>query len=83
VRERHGVLTVWSSGSQVFEVVKRPRSQDSVPHPEQWAAVASVAASRSTPVPLGHWRPAPEVASRPLAEYDQCFGVASLQEVPV
>jgi hypothetical protein len=35
MRERKGVLTIWSAGHQVCEVEKRPRSQDSVPHPEQ------------------------------------------------
>ncbi|HLZ63135.1 MAG TPA: hypothetical protein VKR06_39895 [Ktedonosporobacter sp.] len=25
VRERKGVLTVWTGGKQVFEIVKRPR----------------------------------------------------------
>src|SRR4029077_9316919 len=44
VRERMGVLTVWSAGQQVFEIAKRPRSQDSVPHAEQWKTVASVSA---------------------------------------
>ena len=44
VRERKGVVTVWSAGAQVFAIEKRPRSQDSVPHPEQWKTVASVSA---------------------------------------
>jgi hypothetical protein len=71
VRERKGVVSVWSAGAQVFEIAKRPRSQDSVPHPEQWSPVASVSATRRTPTPLGHLQPTPEGESRPLQEYDQ------------
>lgn len=81
VRERKGVLTVWSAGCQVFEIAKRPRSQDSVPHPEQWAGVPSVSATRSGPAPLGHLQPAPDVESRPLQEYDMYCGIASTQAI--
>ena len=72
---------LWSAGHQVFAIAKRPRSQDSVPHEDQWKTVASVAAVRRTPTPLGHLQPAPEVQSRPLQEYDQYCGVATVQEV--
>ncbi len=75
VRERKGVLTIWSVGAQVFEITKRPRSQDSVPHAEQWKTIASVSAVRQGPAPLGHLRSAPDVQSRPLQEYDQYCGV--------
>ena len=81
VRERKGVLTIWSAGQQVFEIEKRPRSQDSVPHPQQWKTVPSVSATRRAPTPLGHLQPTPDVASRPLQEYDQYYGVAPVQEV--
>ena len=81
VCERKGVLTFWSQGTQVFSIEKRARSQQSVPHPEQWTGVASVAQSRRAPAPLGHQKPAPEVASRQLAEYDQYCGTQALQEV--
>jgi Mu transposase-like protein len=67
VRERKGVLSVWSAGMQVFESAKRPRSQDSVPHPDQWKTIASVSAQRRTPTPLGHLQPAPDVERRPVA----------------
>ena len=40
------ILTVWSAGTQVFALEKRPRSQESVPHAEQWKTVASVSAAR-------------------------------------
>jgi transposase len=80
VRERKGMLTVWSEGKRVFEVAKRPRSQDSVPHPEQWKTVASVASTRRAPTPLGHLQPAPEVESRPLEVYDQYCGIQPTQE---
>lgn len=52
VRERKGVLTVCSAGTQVFATQKRPRSQESGGHPEQWSGVASVSQQRRTPVPL-------------------------------
>jgi len=81
VRERKGVVSVWSAGKQVFAIAKRPRSQESVPHAEQWKTVASVSAVRRAPTPLGHLQPAPEVESRPLQEYDQYCGVATMQEV--
>jgi len=80
VRERKGVLTVWSAGTQVLIVEKRPRSQESVPHSEQWAGVASVAQTRRAPAPLGHLAPAPDVAHRSLQEYDQYCGTEVLQE---
>ena len=81
VREHKGVLTVWSASQQVCELAKRPHSQDSVPHAEQWKTVASVAATRRQPPPLGHLQPAPDVEQRPLEIYDQYCGIASLQEV--
>lgn len=81
VRERKGAVSVWSAGKQVFESAKRPRSQDSVPHEDQWKTVASVSAIRHAPTPLGHLQPAPDVESRPLQEYDQYCGVTPLQEV--
>jgi transposase len=81
VRERKGEVSVWSAGQQVFATHKRPRSQDSVPHPEQWKSVASVSATRGVPTPLGHLQPAPQVESRPLQEYDQYCGVQAMQGV--
>src|SRR5690242_17279479 len=80
VRERRGRLTVWSAGTQVFAIEKRPRSQESVAHPEQWSGVASVSQQRQAPVPLGHQKQAPDVASRSLQEYDQYCGTDALQE---
>lgn len=80
VRERKGILTIWSAGTQVFAIEKRPRSQESVAHPEQWSSVAPVAQQKRAPTPLGHQKPAPEVASRALSEYDQYCGTDVLQE---
>ncbi len=80
VRERKGRLSVWSAGIEVLSIEKRPRSQESVPHPEQWTGVASVAETRRTPAPLAHQKAAPEVASRPLQEYDQYCGTLTVQE---
>jgi transposase len=81
VRERKGVLSVWSAGQQVFEIEKRPRSQESVPHAEQWQSVPSAASTRHAPTPLGHLQPAPLVASRSLQEYDQYCEVSTRPEV--
>jgi transposase len=80
VRERKGVLTVWSAGTQVLEIEKRPCSQESVPHAEQWAGIASVAETRRSPAPLGHQKPAPEVTNRQLCEYDHYCGLELLRE---
>jgi len=81
VRERKGVVSMWSAGIQVFEIAKRPRSQDSVPHAEQWSTVASVSESRRVPTPVGHLQPAPEVEHRSLEEYDQYCGTLAAKEV--
>lgn len=80
VRERKGVLTIWSEGKRIFEIEKRPRSQESVPHPDQWTTVPSVSAQRRTSAPVGHLQPAPDVASRSLQEYDQYGRIESVQE---
>ena len=79
VRKRKGVLTIWSAGEQVLSIEKRPRSQESVTHPEQWAGVASVSETRRSPAPLGHQKPVLEVASRSLQEYDQYCGTQAFQ----
>jgi hypothetical protein len=80
VLERKGVLTVWSAGKLVFEITKRPRSQESMPHAEQWQAVASTASTRRAPTPVGHLQPAPEVESRSLQVYDHYCGIGPVQE---
>ena len=66
VREQRGVLSVWSRGQSLVNLVKRPRSQDIVDHPDQFRTVATANASRQAVVPLGHQRSAPQVAQRPL-----------------
>lgn len=80
-RERKGVVSMWSAGVAVFEIAKRPRSQDSVPHTEQWSTVTSVSESRRVPVPLGHLQSAPEVEHRSLEKYDQYCGTLAAKEV--
>jgi transposase len=80
VRERKGVLTVWAAGAQVLSIEKRPHSQESVTHPQQWAGVASVSETRRCPVPLGHQKPVPDVASRAPSEYDVYCGLEMVQE---
>ena len=75
VRERRGMLSVWSNARLLAELAKRPLSQDMVTHPDQFRTVAPAASLRERTVPLGHQRPAPVVATRALAEYDQLCGV--------
>jgi hypothetical protein len=78
VRERRGMLSVWSAGHLLAELAKRPLSQETVTHPDQFRTVAPAASLRERTVPLGHQRPAPAVATRALAEYDQLCGVEVL-----
>src|SRR5216683_3997631 len=78
VRERHGKLSVWSAGQLIVELAKRPRSQTHVEHPDQFRNVAPAASRRAQATPLGHQRPAPEVQTRSLTEYDQLCGLEVL-----
>jgi hypothetical protein len=78
VRERHGMLSVWSQGQLLAELTKRPVSQVTVTHPDQFRTVAPAASLRERTVPLGHQRAAPVVVRRALAEYDQLCGVEVL-----
>jgi transposase len=75
VSERHGILAVWSRGVLIAQLAKRPRSQECVPHPDQFRMVAPASAARHQVIPLGHLRPAPHVSQRSLNEYDQLYGV--------
>ncbi|HET8851780.1 MAG TPA: IS21 family transposase [Ktedonobacteraceae bacterium] len=75
VRERHGLLSVWSGGQLLVELAKRAVSQTHVEHPDQFRTVTPAASRRAQVVPLGHQRPAPQVLTRALAEYDQLCGV--------
>ena len=75
VRERSGMLSVWSGGQLLAELAKRPVSQVTVTHPDQFRTVAPAASLRERTVPLGHQRSAPLVVTRALAEYDQLCGV--------
>jgi len=81
VRERHGMLSVWSQGRLLAQLAKRPVSQSTVTHPDQFRTVAPAASLRERTVPLGHQRSAPDVVTRALAEYDQLCGVAAAEEV--
>jgi hypothetical protein len=69
---------VWSKGQLLAELAKRPQSQVTVTHPEQFRTVAPAASLRERTVPLGHQRPAPVVVTRTLAEYAQLCGVEVL-----
>ncbi len=81
VRERHGILSIWSQGRLLAELAKRPQSQMTVTHPDQFRTVAPAASLRERTVPLRHQRPAPAILTRALAEYDQLCGVGAALEV--
>ena len=78
VRERHGILSVWSHGQLLAELAKRSGSGEHVEHPDQFRTVAPAASLRERTIPLGHQRAAPLVVTRALAEYDQLCGVEVL-----
>src|SRR5436305_465972 len=78
VRERHGLLSVWSAGQLLVELAKRAGSGEHVDHPDQFGTVAPAASRRAQVVPIGHLRPAPQVRSACLTEYDQLCGVEVL-----
>ena len=75
VRDRQGQLTVWQHGRLLVTHTKRPQSQAIVPHPDQFRTVLPAAAQRRVAEPLGHQVAPPQVATRPLADYDRLCGV--------
>jgi hypothetical protein len=75
VRERSHELRVFSGGQLIATLSKRPQSQEIVYHPDQFRTVAPAAALKVANKPLGHQIAEPVVAQRPLAEYDQLFGL--------
>ena len=81
VRERHGMLKVWSRGQLLVELAKRVGSGEHVDHHDQFRNVAPAASRRAQVVPIGHLRPAPQVMTRALAEYDQACGLGASMEV--
>jgi transposase len=75
VRERKPELRVFSQGTLIATLQKRPRSQEIVVHPDQFSKVTPTSPIRQMDKPLGHQVIAPQVEIRPLAEYDQLFGL--------
>ena len=75
VRERHRHLRVFHQGQLIAVLDKRPRSQEIVQHPEQFRTVSPTGSLRQAEKPLGHQIDLPDVAVRPLVEYDQLFGL--------
>lgn len=75
VRDRHHELRVFFGGQRIATLTKRPQSQDIVYHPEQFRTVAPASALKAAVKPLGHQVAPPEVARRPLSEYDRLFGL--------
>lgn len=78
VRERHRTLHIYQQGNLITTLSKQPRSQEIVWHPDQFTGVSPAPSIRRTEKPLGHQVEAPTVMVRPLAEYDQLFGVEVL-----
>ena len=75
VREHHRELQVFTGGQRIATLTKRPQSQEIVYHPDQFRTVSPASAIKAAAKPLGHQVSPPEVARRPLAEYDQLFGL--------
>ena len=75
VRERHRHLRVFHQGQLITTLDKHPRSQEIVQHPEQFRTVSPTGSLRQAEKPLGHQIDLPDVAVRPLVEYDQLFGL--------
>jgi transposase len=75
VRERDRQLRVFAGGQCLATLTKRPQSQEIVYHPDQFRTVAKASALKTAAKPLGHQMSPPEVARRPLAEYDRLFGL--------
>jgi transposase len=75
VREHHRSLRIYQQGQFITSLSKQPRSHDIVVHPEQFTAVAPVAAMGPATKPVGHQVDPVPVAVRSLHEYDQLFGV--------
>jgi len=66
---------VFVGGQCIATLTKRPQSQEIVYHPDQFRTVAPASAIKAAAKPLGHQISPPEVARRPLSEYDQLFGL--------
>ncbi len=75
VRERRRELRIFHHGQLIATVRKQPRSQEIVIHPDQFRDVGPTPSLRLSEKPIGHHMPAPPVAIRSLAEYDQMFAV--------
>ncbi len=79
MRERQLHLRVFSKGSLIATLTKRPRSQEVVQHPTQFSKVSPTGSLRKTEQPLGHHITPPMVEIRNLAEYDQLFSQEVVQ----
>jgi transposase len=78
VREHELQLRIFAQGTLITTLCKQPRSQEIVSHPDQFKKVTPTGATGRKEKPLGHQIAAPEVATRPLEEYDQLFGLEQL-----
>jgi hypothetical protein len=74
VRDRQRELRVFAGGHPIATLTKRPQSQEIVSHPAQFRTVAPAAAIKAAQ-PLAHQVSPPQLARRPLSEYDHLFGL--------
>jgi hypothetical protein len=75
VREHAGQLRIFAGGQLILQVIKRPGSQQIVPHPDQFRQVPPTLPLGQAATPVGHQVTPPVVALRSLWEYDRLFGV--------
>ena len=78
VRERQQQLCIFSQGTLIATLAKRPRSQEMVVHPHQFSQVTLTSPIHALEQPLGHQVTAPQVQTRSLEEYDDLFGLEVL-----
>jgi transposase len=79
VRKRQRELRILYAGQLIATHQIRPRSQEIVIHPEQFAGVPPTPSLRQAARPVGHQVKTPPVFIRPLSEYDQLFGLEAAQ----
>jgi hypothetical protein len=80
VSVHHGTVQVWHQGQLVLTVAARCQSGQVVLHADQFRTVVPAASAQRAHVPVGHLVPAPLVAQRSLADYDQLCGVQAVQD---
>jgi transposase len=82
VREHDHHLRIFATGKLIAELIKSPRSQEIILHPDQFRTVVPTASLRQVTQPIGHQVNAPVVVHRFLSDYDHLFGVEVTHERP-